>query len=454
MLSQQSNTNWASVFSKENKPKTYMVRWFPIIPFLAYWVSTFILRIIGPYYHNRLETKTYIYLFLCMFLFVFFYFNNVKNTFRLFKNPHKYQVIKAYNWLKWTALFSLIGESGFIIDRLITGAGSISKTLYETEYVRAYYNQNTSILTTISVIPQSLLFIALTTYFYCISYRLKIKKWIHICIILQLLLIVFNSFLMTDRGSIFWILTYLAFYVFFVRGASIKKFLIARDYLIIRTILSVGIAILCIYSFFIAQKRNEKSVIRDLIVLSDINRRYPINIKKPENEAAFYQLVQYGTHEYDYIDAFVRNGEILAFRPDSFFGMRFYLQIARFIPDYIPKGKRIALEWMEKEGLSPSGWPSVFGCTIPFFGFLGSFIFFAIVGGFTGRMVRRYNNHGEFGALLIIFCLYSGLNRSFDWIFGDFSQLAGFLIGGYLLSKNIFHTKNVTESIAAFRAEQ
>jgi hypothetical protein len=147
------------------------------------------------------------------------------------------------------------------------------------------------------------------------------------------------------------------------------------------------------YFFFIARNRNNWSTLAAIGRANGESMRYSIGSYNDEDLGAIAQLVYYGTHEFTYIDAYVRHGEWLGFRPAGLFGMRVTAQINRFVPAFVPEAKKIGVSWMEIEGLSEFGWPSIFGVPIPIFGLLGSMLFFCGLGTFAGWVMRGLSTY-------------------------------------------------------------
>lgn len=419
---------------------TWFRAWFPALPFLAYWLLTFLLYEYGPLINPSLSLTTYFYLFVCMLLFLFGYMRGLKFRKTILIEPHPENVILVNNYVRKLMRFllplSFLGTLGFVIDRIISGAGSFAKTIYETQYVRTD-ELSTTFLTTISVLPYSFSLIAITLYFYCYAMHWRISRISSICFWGIIVALCLNAFLSANRGNIFWILIYILFWFYFVQGESSSRLLRDRAYRYLRIVLLFFLVLFVSYSFFISRNRNTELFLNYEAQRYSMIDRYGLfatNID-PLNLAAGLQLATYGTHQYEFIDVFVMNSEPFAFHPSMLAGGRILDQIKRFDSEYVPEASEVAKEWISLAGLPPFAWPSIFGWLLVLFGYIGAPTFMLILGLVYSSFVGHFLRHFDAASLILIFCMFAALNMSFNWIGGDFTNNMGYLVGSFLLIK-------------------
>jgi oligosaccharide repeat unit polymerase len=408
--------------------------WFPVLPFIGYWVSTFLLYHFGPLVNPPLDGATYIYLAVGFTAFVVAYRVGVGDVgrrappdlSRLIRNE-----VPALRMLQVFVFLGMLGCLGFVVDRIMSGAGSVTKTLHETEFVRGEYAEGTTLLTTFSVIPYSFSLVGLAMYFYACALRCKLSNITHGCVAVLFFLLCFNSFLSVSRGNFFWVLTYFAFHFLFVKGENLRAIALQQKYWWHRAAIASFVCASISYIFFIAAMRNNEQVLEGQTMAWMREVRYGIDELDidPRNLGALLQLTTYGTHQYGYVDAFLFRAKPLDFQPAFLLGQRLLNQINRIEPDYIPETYEIAQQWIANAGLMESAWPSVFGWLLVMFGYLGAPLFLLFLGWVIGRTVRHFLIHFDAASMIIIFCMSSALNMSFSWIGGDFPHNVGYLIG-------------------------
>lgn len=413
--------------------------WFPVLPFIVYWVSAFLLYHFGPLSLPLLSPGTYLYLAVSFFGFVFCYRLAVgrvpqTNGMGAQRLAEEHQTTKLLMYIFLTLGF--IGCAGFVVDRLYSGAGSVAKTLTETQFVRTESVAGTTWVTTVSVAPYSFLLAGLALYFYFSALRAPMNVLAHLTAWGSMGLLCFNAFLSVHRGNFFWVLTYIVFYYLFVKGERLRTLLWNKRYFFQRLLVSAFIVITVVYVFFIAVMRHEERGLKTAADRWIQHSRFDIErfeIGKRELGAAL-QLVYYGTHQLEFTDAFLQHSHALAFYPEMLAGGRILDQINKFDPFYVPPSREIAMMWIEDAGLPRSAWPSVFGWLLVMFGFVGAPIFMMLLGLICGWMTRRFLVHFDPGSLIICLCLYGALNMSFNWIGGDFPHNMGYLVGAIMIA--------------------
>jgi len=415
-----------------SSPARTLRDWFPALPFLAYWIGTLFLYELGPIINPPLRRETYLYVLGGLACFALSYAAGMNGRRPdTPPNPDR-EVDLAHAWFKWTAPAALFGAAGLVVDRLLSGAGSLTKTLAETEFVREEYVTNTTWLTTVSVAPYCLSLVSIAAYFICLKHH-RVGRGSHAMILGQLALLAYNAILSVNRGVLLWLLAYWVFHLFFVLGASVKAFLFARSYRAARVAIVLFLVASAGYMYFIARYRNSEIYLTYLASTEVMAERYTISSIDAPAAGALISLIGYGTHEFTFIDAFLERAEPLAFHPGFLVGARVLDQLRRFDPSLESQAEITARVWIADAGLPPFAWPSVFGWLLTMFGYLGAPVFLVLLGFTYGWLVRQYLTTGAFGAIVLVFCLYTSLNMSFNWIGGDLQQNAGYLIGAMLL---------------------
>lgn len=412
--------------------------WFPALPFIGYWMITFLLYEFGPIINPQLNAFTYFYFFLSMTLFVLGYKKslNFQRCFPIELSNDWLKVINGYSrrWLRFLAPVAFMGALGFPLDRIMSGAGSFSKTLYETQYVREDQIP-TTFLTTLSVIPYSFAFIVIALYFYCHMMRWKVSRFSSFCFWGILGMLCLNAFLSTNRGNFFWVVMYLLFWLYFVQGESLTSWTVIRKHRTLKYVILGLFVFVFIYSFFIAKNRSSSLYLQYEAQIYFHDDRYGLFNSQIDSKtlAAGLQLFTYGTHQYEFIDAFLMKADPFAFRPSMLLGGRLLSQVERVVPGYVPGAVAVGREWVRSAGLPPFAWPSVFGWALVIFGYVGAPLFFLLLGWLYGSSVGHFLRHLDAASLILILCMYAALNMSFNWIGGDFTNNMGYIVGLSLL---------------------
>lgn len=412
-------------------------KWFPVLPFMLYWIISFILYDFGPFVNTELDLNTYLYLGLCFLLFAAFYRNGLKSSHWNSSTTCESDVTVTFNILRWSSFLTLIGTILLLVDRIQSGSGSLDLVLNRLEDVREYYVNKTTILTAIAVVPQSFRLVAFSSYFYCLKNKILVPKKIHLCMFATISCELYNMILAANRGILFWLTTYWLFYLFFCKQVSVKELLLSKGYFKLRCAFLAIILISLSYFYFVAKNRDDSSYLTQLGTQVSSYSRYSLDYSFFDDKSlgAAYQLFTYGTHEFEYINTFVKNAEIINFDFITPLGPRIEYQITKIFPSYVSSSKETGQQWMKNDGLSIFGWASTFGWSLAFFGFLGSFMFFGTLGFMSGSFVRLYLNSQEFGWFLLVFVMYASLNMSFDWVLKDIEQFVA-VIMAIVLIKN------------------
>jgi len=401
---------------------TTFIKWFPVFPFILYWIFSAMVFQFGPFINNSLDISTYFYLMSMFFLFIFSYNIGLKCTRSC--RTHKSEFIAPLSILKWTSLFAFMGTLLFVFDRINSGAGSLNLVANEMANLREDFAKNTTWLTTIAVIPQSFRLLAFASYFFCLLKNVKIPKLNHLMIFGIIALDIINMVLSANRGTLFWTMTYLFFYLVFCKRLSLVNLILSKKYLVYNVIIYVAVIMSLSYFYFVASNRTLESTLSFSGRQASSSMRYPSLFEKLDYASigTVHQLNSYLTHEFEYINVFVKEAELLNFDPIGALGLRVLVQINRFYPEYVPPSKVRGFQWSDSAGLSRYGWPSTFGWPLAMFGLLGAVFFFVALGFFSGKCVGSYLKTMEFGWFALTFLVYASLNMSFDWILKDFDQ--------------------------------
>ncbi len=414
--------------------------WFPVLPFIAYWIFFFAVYHIGIVIRQPLHLNTYFYFITGFLVFIIGYHIatcGVVNV-RVRHDPNRAQLTdrRARRYATVLLPVALLGGGIAVVDKLVSGAGSFTRTLEETEIAREYMGQ-TSLLTTVSVIPSMAMYIALACYFRAIGSRIRVPLMVSLLAAGVLGLLLVNSFLSVNRGQFFWVFSYLLYYAFFVKGDRIRDVLFEKRVFGLRNMILAFALMASVYIVFIAGNRSSEAWNKSVVSSASGGDRYGVLgvIDNPKLAASVVSMESYGTHGFEYIDVWMQNADYLAFRPAFLLGGRFGDQIRRFDPNYQEEALRLGNLWSYQNGLRlfPVAWPSVFGFLLPMFGCVGGVLFLGVLGFLNGRLVRAYLLEGSLGALVIGFALYAALNMSFSWIGGDFSHNCAYVVGVWML---------------------
>jgi hypothetical protein len=413
-------------------------KWFPVLPFLLYWLVSFIAYEFGPFIYPTLSICTYVYFFAMLAGFIIAYgFGLIAMSVSVAKrttvnNPLPLKILDV------ASLFAFIGTLLFVVDRFASGAGSFDLVLNEMSKIRDEYAANTTWITTIAVLPQSLRLTAFAAYFYCLMNHASIKRKTHVMIFGILLLDTINMILTASRGILFWNITYLLFYLLFCKRMPVFKTIFSFKYKMAKTLFVLAILISISYFYFVARNRTIESTLEYLGEKSAASWKYPSVIGRFDYATigASEQLFSYLTHGFQYVDVFLKNAEVIHFDPLSAMGLRVTNQLKRLFPDYEPRAVTVGIKWENTEGLNTTGWPSIFGWPLAMFGVLGSMCFFLLLGFTCGIIVSNYFITNNFGWFVLTFVVFTSLNGSFDWILRDFEQYVAITLAMTLIYIN------------------
>jgi oligosaccharide repeat unit polymerase len=414
-----------------------IILWFPALPFLAYWLAAYFQFNFGKYVTPSISLETHFFVISYFLIFTFFYKIGIR-----YRREPKFnyagtddkialKILKISSWL----LF--IGTLLYVYDRLSSGAGSFDIVQNELSSVRGGMSDETTLITTIAVIPQSFKLVAIASYFFSIERNLRIPKYVHIILISTVMLEIVNMILSANRGALFWIISYVFFYLIYIKRRNILSDIFSNKYLIAKILLICTIFAAYTYFVWVAENRVVAATADYLgrqayFLLKDPDNITEINYSRFGGE---YQIFYYLTHGFNYTDAILKHAPIINFDFLSPLGIRIEFQLQRFNSEYQFPAKIDLFKWMTASGLSTSGWASIFGASLAYFGIIGSLIFSAIVGYFSGYSSRRWLKTRSLGWLIIVLLVFSSLNMSFDWILKDFDQFMAIIIGVTLILK-------------------
>lgn len=412
--------------------------WFPVLPFLAYWAVAYLAFHFGPFVTPSLQVSSHIYFWLFVFLFAFFY--------RVGLRYKRFPAVAAVSTDDALALkllgpacwLTFAGTFLFIYDRLSSGAGSLAVVQNELYSVRSEYAGRVTVLTTLAVIPQSFKLVAFAAYFYCGLRQLKISRSSHAAIFLTIALELINMVLSANRGALYWLVSYGLFYLVFCLRVRLLSEIFSLRNLQWKS-LAISVCLVAYFYFvWVAENRVQSSTAEYIggEAFSLLKDSGAYIIDDYASFGAQYKLYYYLTHGFEYLNAILKHADIINVDFVSALGIRVESQISRFLTDYSHPAKLKILEWGTSEGLSRSGWPSIFGAALAYFGIVGGLIFSCVIGAMSGYSVRRWLMTMQFGWLLICLLVFASMNISFDWIIRDFDQFLALAVGVYLVNRN------------------
>lgn len=421
-----------SMFLKLLRKKIYY--WFPVLPFVAYWICAYLAFHFGPFVTPVLTFETHIYFVLCLFLFAISYKLGLGGRIKNIDHHYSADNIVALKLLWRTSWPTFIGTLMLLVDRMTSGAGSFDLVQNNMAAIRDNYAGKITLLTTIGVLPQSFYLITLATYFYCGMHRLPIPKIVHLLIFSTFVCQILNMVLSANRGVLFWIATYVAFYLFFCARINLLKVIFSRKNIFKVAFAATFCIVSWMYFLFVAQHRVSDTT----AIYKGQHARSLLKDSQNSNYdyaalGAKYQLFYYGTHSFEYVDVILKNASVINLDFLSPLGIRVESQIVRFFPGYRSPAIKDIRDWEKSAGLNTSGWVSIFGASLVFFGILGSLLFFIGIGFFSGYSTRRCIQSNRLGWLIIVFTIYVSFTSSFDWILKDFHQYLAFFVGAYLI---------------------
>jgi len=417
--------------------KNIIYYWFPVLPFLGYWVFSYLAFHFGPFVTPELDFATHVYFVSCIVIFVIAYHFGLGTRLTIIDHHFSRDNIVALKLLKITSWLTFIGTMLLLVDRMSSGAGSFYLVKNNMADIREIYAGNTTFLTTFGALPQSFYLVTLASYFYCGMRMLPIPRFVHLLIFATFVCQVLNMILSANRGALLWIALYALFYAGFCIRINLFKVKFIR-----KNVFKIALAVVCVisswmYFLYVAQHRVVDTTAMYLGREASHLLKYQFVSDSVDYAAlgAQHQLFYYFTHGFVYIDAILKNAPVINLDLLSPLGIRVESQIARFFPGYVFPAKKDILFSVESAGLSRFGWPSTFGAAPAFFGIIGSLLFFYALGFVAGYSTRRCIRSNRLGWLIIVFTIYASLNISFDWILRDFEQYVAMFVGIYLVRK-------------------
>ena len=410
--------------------------WFPVLPLLGYWGLAYLLYNFGKYNTPPISIESHIFVLAYLAIFAVSY----RYGLRIKKEPHpRCQIMSdrsTQRILGFSSWMLFLGTLIFLYDKLSSGASSPDLVLNELYSIREEHLENTTFLTTLAVVPQSFKSVAISAYFYALWRGIHIPKSIHIVIIATVLLEIANMVLSASRGALFWTLSYVAFYLIYIQRINVFREMFSLNNLLIKALLFV--LIIAAYSYFawVAENRVVSATAEYLgrqayFQLKNSSRVDSVDYSRLGAE---YQIFYYLTHGFEYTDAIIKHAPIINFDIVSPLGIRVESQLRKLSPGYVHPAKVELLAIMEEEGLNTSGWPTIFGASLAYFGIIGSLIFSGVIGYASGYASRKWLSLRSLGWLIIVTLIFSSLNMSFDWIVRDFDQFVALAFGLYLVS--------------------
>lgn len=411
----------------------YIYLWFPVLPFIIYWLSSIFLYEFGPFNTPDISISTILYILLCIFLFSYAYgkkinVNNYSYKKLIISRP---VLLKLKKHLNYFIFFSMIGNVLFVIDKYITGAGSIDLVINEFQYIREDYVKNTSILTTIAVIPQSLRLCAIGLWFYFRYLNIKISKINNIMIILSFLFELFNMVISANRGSLYWDIMLFVFYLIFIQRYKALDIINPIKNMKLIIIIIFIFSIFYSYSTWVAENRVEESTAVFLGEKADnlLKSNTDMDVKAVGSS---YQLFYYLTHGITNFNLLIDDAPVINIDVIASLGGRFKSQLQKIFPNYENYSDVIIFNSYSKHGIEISEWASVFGVATFYFGIIGAPIFFYTLGAYCSKVLNEWFKYQFAGYLIIIVVIYIGMCSSFSWFVRDFDQIIGIIYGIYI----------------------
>lgn len=428
---------------------TWFRAWFPVLFFLAYWANSYFNYHFGLLIRDPLMPQTYFYLWGSMALFILGYAIGLGRPKRVMVG-HSTQVWRlnenVFKYLGLLMWVTFIGAIGLVVDRLLSGAGSVAKTLKETEFVRQEYASNTTIGTTISMALYAFSFVTYSTYFLAVATRYAMPKYYHLMIYGTYVALCFSSFLTANRGNFFSVFTYVAFMIFYVQGSSLKEFLFTKRYRIFRITGIVFVILAFVYFFFISRYRStEDGLVSDASYYRPVDRYGLYKMNFDEHDiTAFLTTYTYMTEGYQYVDAFLKKAPFVSFRPSMLIGVRTLRQFWRFLPGGFERdlsAVRVGNTWRLEDGMSIYGWPTIWGWNLAMFGYFGAVLFMFCYGWWLGYCSGLFLRFASLGALMVCFANYSVLMNSYNSLGGDVFHQVAIFVGVWVLVSTYKHRR-------------
>jgi len=413
---------------------TWFRAWFPVLFFVAFWVNSYLNRNIGLLIRDPISLNTHIYLWVSMILFIVGYAIGLGKPKRILvqRNEQVWKINSmAFKWFKLLIWVTFIGCLGTIVDRILSGAGSIGATVNETEFVRTEMMENTTILTTLSMGLFMFAFMAFSIYFMAVATNYPMPNYYHWMIYGTYGMLCLTSVLIASRGFFLSVITYIAYMLFCVQGETLLGFIVKKKYFFIRLVSVSFIIFSLLYFIFISRYRGgEEGIKADTLFYYQPNDRYGLYKLDFDalNITAFLQTYSYMIEGYEYIDYFLEMSSPFAFRPAALLGGRMIRQIQRVVPEEYrrpPAAVEVGNSWRSAAGMHLFGWPTVWGWNLPMFGYIGAPLFMLFYGMWMGYCSGIFLRFANIGALMVCFANYSILMNSFNSLGGDvYHQIA------------------------------
>ena len=408
--------------------------WVPVIFFIGYWLNSYFHYQFGLLIRDPLRPQTHIYFIANLIVFILMYRLGigVQQTCMLKQDEEVWSLNRAV--FRYIPVLCAIVSLAYIVricDRFMTGAGSIVKTLEETEFVREEITA--SPLTTIAMLFSVWEVIYWAIYFLALASRYPMKRWIHILSLGIGLSMCFLSFLSANRGNFFVVCQYIAFYLLYAKGARIKDLLWKNNYLVLRVSLIAFIAIAITYFFFISRYRGSEDGLRAYSRGYKEYDRYGLfqtNVDELDL-SAFFLTYTYMSEGYQYIDLFLRRGDPFYFRPLDLVGGRVLRQFRRVIPliPERPQSVEIGNSWRESAGYNTHGWPTIWGWNICMFGYIGGVMFMGFLAYWLGWCSQMFLKTRDVTYLITCLAWYLCLMNSFNSIWADVGHYLAYWVG-------------------------
>ncbi len=411
--------------------------WAPVFLFASYWTVALVCYHIGPIVYPVFYLKTYIFIGFSLGLFFAGYKLGLGFVFA--RTPEEISELSgnfrsAITFLKITTISSLIGIAGLVVDRFISGAASIDKTLNNVDVVRD--DLILTPLTTISNLFYLPVLISLALFMYCLKVRWKVPLWVHASVCITALMACFLAFLGAERQAFLFVAEYIFFYLFFLKNERLSTLIYDRTYRAWRIAFLAFLTIASIYIFFIARYRSTDGYLDHLTRnrWAQLDRYHLLADNTWFNErqmGSVFLLASYMTDELEIADKYCKASSPFCFNPGLLFGDRVWFQVKRFDPEYVCDAYGIIdeLDSELSDGSWSDKWKGIFGCNLVMFGCVGGILFMGILGIVFGFMVRQFLLYYDAWCLIIVLCLYLCLTMSYMGFYADIFHLAGLAVG-------------------------
>ncbi len=411
--------------------KAQLTRLSSVSLFLLYWLVSLLFSLANIFPDTyKVAPITYIYVFFMLMLFLSFYEIGYKYYVVFTVNTRRFITISAHDFENRLRIFeglALQGEILFLLDKYRVGALNLTYLLTNMLEFNEKLADRSTILTTIGVIPQSFRMSAIGLYLYGslngIKYSRSIKVGFVSIIILDILLMIFSA----NRGAIFFYLGYFLFYFIYLRDFRKPSRKNIMRILLLAILVCTGAIS---YSLFVAKNRIGVSTSANLGKMQDYNPKYSKYLSGVDYATigAISSLYKYLTHEYNYIDAILKNAKIVNVAIIPPLGIRIRSQVNKLFPSYVSPSDMELRKIISSSALSSSGWSSMFGLIVLWFGLAGAFFFIVTLGYVCGLVTKQANTFPTIGRWLLAFLVFNSLALSFDWIIRDFDQMVCLIV--------------------------